>query len=245
MALLQVGCSFRGFRGLLLAPGGPRIIVPLPTHPLRLLMRSTAAAREGPRLYGSKASLGGSSNSSSLSSTGDYVARAKARLRKSIDSQRRFESVLLRAERRGVVNNATLDLTDGGGDSGSVAAEPRRSAHSGNDGASAAANVHGKKAKTASSDPLSSSNRRHIAPVASPDMRRVGQSTGAFHALLPEAFPGPTHFRRALRSLAAEVRPDELELNVRARYRKHAAKSLDALMKGASSNSLQCSSFTL
>jgi hypothetical protein len=49
--------------------------------------------------------------------------------------------------------------------------------------------------------------------------------------MLPDVFEGPTHFRRAQRSLPP-LRLDEMEPNVRTRHRKYAAKSLDALMKG-------------
>ena len=56
--------------------------------------------------------------------------------------------------------------------------------------------------------------------------------TGGFRrSKIPNVYPGTTHFKRALKSLKL-VRPDGTIKNQRNRYRKHAAESLDTIMKG-------------
>lgn len=55
------------------------------------------------------------------------------------------------------------------------------------------------------------------------------KKTGAFKAM-SETFPGPTHYKRALRALKV-VKPDINIKNVRNKERKLTAVSMDALMK--------------
>jgi hypothetical protein len=59
------------------------------------------------------------------------------------------------------------------------------------------------------------------------------KNTGPFKAILPDIHVGPTHFKRALRSLN-QVKVNSAIKNVRLRYRKHSALSLDTLLKNLS-----------
>jgi hypothetical protein len=61
--------------------------------------------------------------------------------------------------------------------------------------------------------------------------KEVLTTTGAFKNILPEIHAGPTHYKRALKSLA-NVKIDESMRNVRNKQRKYCAQTLDAVMKG-------------